>query len=573
MSSATAARWAGWWRVAVLGSGYLGTQVVWTLYNAYLPNFYGAYVASNALIGLVMTLDNIAALTVQPYFGALSDRVQTPLGRRMPFLLIGVPLTALGLVLLPRAQGLLPLLLATLLMNVGISIYSSPAVALMPDVTPPALRARANGIIMVMGGLGALLAIFVLSPSFDRSRVLPFDQAALLVLASLLAVALALPERRLARYAVGEGTRPADGHGGMTGGTDGTAPGGPEPASPRPSNEPAPAGPAPAVPGGPAPAAQTPRAPDTPAQVVPEPGDPHRPAQPAPGPGDPHIPAHAAPEPGDPHIPAQTVPEPRDPDAPAVAASRWTATEGATRTVPEPAPSGAIAGAAWQPAADEPARAAREGTEAEEPAERGHLLLALAHVLVDRDRRPFWLLLAALAWVAAVNGAQNMFTRYGTEHLGLTQVQATFMLGYFAAPFILFSIPAGILGDRIGRLRAIRIGAAGIVLAFLALAFEPPGAVAPVLFAVAGLCWALLMTNSYPILINLAPVGTAGTYTGLWNLVIGLAGVLSPPVYGAAVDRLGWAAFFPVGVAFLAVGWWAANRMGAAGAGGGSALP
>ena len=190
MSSATAARWAGWWRVAVLGSGYLGTQVVWTLYNAYLPNFYGAYVASNALIGLVMTLDNIAALTVQPYFGALSDRVQTPLGRRMPFLLIGVPLTALGLVLLPRAQGLLPLLLATLLMNVGISIYSSPAVALMPDVTPPALRARANGIIMVMGGLGALLAIFVLSPSFDRSRVLPFDQAALLVLASLLAVVL-----------------------------------------------------------------------------------------------------------------------------------------------------------------------------------------------------------------------------------------------------------------------------------------------------------------------------------------------------------------------------------------------
>ncbi|ADU50756.1 major facilitator superfamily MFS_1 [Thermaerobacter marianensis DSM 12885] len=409
--------WAGWWRVAVLGTGYLAIQVVWTLYNAYLPNFYGRYLASNFLIGLIMILDNIAALTVQPYFGALSDRVATRLGRRMPFLYLGVPITALGLALIPRAQGLLPLLLATLLMNVGISIYSSPAVALMPDVTPPGLRARANGIIMLMGGLGALLAIFVLSPAFDRSPVRPFDQAAGVVLASLVLVALAVPERRLARYA---GVEPEEG--GPRGGT---------------------------------------------------------------GPGT-----------------------------------------------------------------------------ADEPAQRGRLLVALRAVVRSPDRRAFWLLLAALAWVAAVNGAQNMFTRYGTEALGLSQVEATFMLGYFAGPFILLSIPAGILGDRIGRLRAARAGSVGIVLAFAILALQPPVSLAPFLFAVAGLCWALLMTNSYPILVNLAPAGAVGTYTGLWNLAIALAGLGSPPLYGAAVDLLGWAAFFPVGLAFLVLGTWCVYRVG-----------
>ncbi|GAB6876270.1 MFS transporter [Thermaerobacter litoralis] len=404
--------WAGWWRILILGTGYLGIQVVWTLYNAYLPNLYGQYLASNFLIGVIMTLDNIAAATVQPYFGALSDRVATPLGRRMPFLYIGVPVTALGLWLIPRETGLGSLLLATVLMNVGISIYSSPATALMPDVTPPEKRARANGIILLMGGVGAMLAIFVLSPSFDRARTLPFDQAAVVVLASLALVALAIPERRLARYAGIEGDEPA----GAAGSSDALA-------------------------------------------------------------------------------------------------------------------------------------------------QRGHLLVALKAVARAPDRRAFWLLLAALAWVAAVNGAQNMFTRFGTEALGLSQVEATYMLGYFAGPFILLSIPAGVLGDRIGRLRATRIGSTGILAAFLALAANPPAALLPGLFGFAGVCWALLMTNSYPILVNLAPPGTLGTYTGLWNLAIAVAGLISPPVYGALVDGLGWAAFFPVGVAFLALGTWCLLRV------------
>ena len=396
--------WAGWLRLVALGSGYMGIQVVWALYNAYLPNFYGRFIASNTLIGLIMILDNIAALTVQPYFGALSDRVQTRFGRRMPFLLVGVPLTAAFLALIPRATALVPLLLATLMMNVGISIYSSPAVALMPDVTPPALRGRANGLIMLMGGLGALLAIFVLSPEFERAPVLPFDHAALVLLASLVIVAVAVPEARL--------TRPS-----------------------------------------------------------------------------------------------------------------------------EPAPAG------------------------DEPAERGHLLLALRAVATAPDRRAFWLLLAAVAWVAAVNGAQNMFTRYGTEYLGLSQVRATYMLGYFAGPFILLSIPAGVIGDLLGRLRALRAGSLGILLAFAALAAQPPAPVAPWLFALAGVCWALLMTNAYPILINLAPAGAAGTYTGLWNLAIALAGLVSPPLYGAAVDAFGWRAFFPAGVLFLFLGYLCAGRI------------
>ena len=64
-------------------------------YNAFVPIFLAnKFHLAPAFIGFFMTLDNIAALFIQPPVGAWSDRLRTPMGRRLPFILIGAPITA-----------------------------------------------------------------------------------------------------------------------------------------------------------------------------------------------------------------------------------------------------------------------------------------------------------------------------------------------------------------------------------------------------------------------------------------------------------------------------------------------
>lgn len=398
-----------WWvpRTFTIGLAACSTQMVAALYNAYLPIFYGAVVASNVLIGLIMVIDNIATLTIQPYFGGLSDRVDTRLGRRIPFLLAGMPVAAIFFVLIPRAQGLWPLLLATVMLNVGGSVFNSPGYALMPDITPPPLRSRANGILNVMGGLGALIAFFILSGLYRQSRVLPFDLAAGLLVIALAAILLAIRERRLSLLY----------------------------------------------------------------------------------------------------------------------------------------------------------RAAHQAAPASDSVEVGRMLPTIRAVARNPDRTVLFLVLGALAWVAAVNGVQNMFTRYGIYHLGLDASGATFLLGFFALAFIVCAVPAGIVGDRIGRLLAIRLGLAGTLAVFVALLYVHNPVLYRVILAVGGACWAAAVVNAYPFLMDRVPPNQTGTYTGLYNGAIGLAGLISPPMYGLVVDTFGFEAFFLPGILFMVIGLWFALRI------------
>ncbi len=78
----------------VLGLGFLGITLSWSVYNSYVPIFLAELLKDNVyrttLVGFIMTLDNIAAITLQPYFGgAKSDTTWTRFGRRIPYLLVG----------------------------------------------------------------------------------------------------------------------------------------------------------------------------------------------------------------------------------------------------------------------------------------------------------------------------------------------------------------------------------------------------------------------------------------------------------------------------------------------------
>lgn len=180
----------------VLGLGFFAISLSWSVYNSFVPVFLKQYLGSAFWIGFVMTLDNIAAITIQPYFGALSDRTWTRFGRRMPFLLAGIPISALLFAAIPLHFSLLSLCLAVILFNTAMTVYRAPTVALMPDLTPSPLRSKANGVINLMGGLGALLAFFVGSRLYDLDRRAPFAFAAALMLVAAAGLFFAIKERR-----------------------------------------------------------------------------------------------------------------------------------------------------------------------------------------------------------------------------------------------------------------------------------------------------------------------------------------------------------------------------------------
>ncbi len=168
----------------LIGLGFMSCMLAWGMYNFYLPRILaGQYIGSVAYrvgyftgdarllwANTVMTLDNILAIFLQPYFGELSDRLESKYGRRTPFLMIGVPVAAIALFLMPF-MPLLPtfgiifasFIIVVFLFNLAMAFYRAPIVALMPDLTPSVHRSMANVIINIMGGIGTAIG-FIIPP-------------------------------------------------------------------------------------------------------------------------------------------------------------------------------------------------------------------------------------------------------------------------------------------------------------------------------------------------------------------------------------------------------------------------
>ena len=183
----------------LLGFGFFGVSVIWSLYNAYVPIFLkSTFGLRSSVIGSIMTIDNILAIALLPFLGALSDRTRTRLGRRRPYILVGSCLALIFFVLVPyfnTAQILGLMMLAIILMNLSMALFRSPVVALMPDITPSKYRSQANGIINFMGGLGALLVFFGGKPLYDREVSLPFLVGGLVMFAASMLVVIFIRER------------------------------------------------------------------------------------------------------------------------------------------------------------------------------------------------------------------------------------------------------------------------------------------------------------------------------------------------------------------------------------------
>jgi Na+/melibiose symporter-like transporter len=173
----------------LLGFGFFGVSVIWGTYNAFVPVFLQDKFGLSAIwIGFFMTLDNIAALFIQPPVGAWSDNLRTRIGRRMPFILAGAPISAAAFGLIPIA-AVLPLFVAcTSTLILSMALWRTPVVALMPDITPSRDRSKANGVINFMGGVGTIIALQTGGALYKISPAFPFWLASALVIVAALMV-------------------------------------------------------------------------------------------------------------------------------------------------------------------------------------------------------------------------------------------------------------------------------------------------------------------------------------------------------------------------------------------------
>ena len=222
-------------RTFQIGFAFFGILLLWQVYDSWCPTFltdifarrmYGISSAElkagdpekilsvQWLVGIIMACDNLAALILLPIFGNLSDKTVTPIGKRMPYILTGTFVSAIAFPFIPllfHYNHIVGMVIVMGIVLMFMMMYRNPAVALMPDITPKPLRAKANGIINIMGYFGGafatVLGIFLKLSDYinapDAARKLwiieiPFIVASILMVISALVLFAKIKENVVA---------------------------------------------------------------------------------------------------------------------------------------------------------------------------------------------------------------------------------------------------------------------------------------------------------------------------------------------------------------------------------------
>ena len=222
-------------RTFLIGFAFFGILLLWQVYDSWCPTFLTdifarrMYHISSAelkagdpnkilnvqwIVGIIMACDNLAALILLPIFGNLSDKTRSPIGKRMPYILVGTLVSAVAFPFIPlffHYNNVVALVIMMAIVLMFMMMYRNPAVALMPDITPKPLRAKANGIINIMGYLGGafatVLGIFLKLSDYinvaDEARKLwiieiPFIIASVLMVISAFVLFATIKENKIA---------------------------------------------------------------------------------------------------------------------------------------------------------------------------------------------------------------------------------------------------------------------------------------------------------------------------------------------------------------------------------------
>ncbi len=386
-------------KTLLIGLGFLGINLVWPVFNSFVPLFLQAgnpeferqlieagreipniigFGLTPSLAFFIMTWDNIFNVFVSPWAGAKSDHTWTRFGRRKLWIMIGTPIAAIALTLIPLANSLFAIMVFILITNFGMSLFRTPTVAWLGDLFPAEKRSHANGVINLMGGIGGALALFGSGILFDAyGRLAPFLGAAL-VLFAVEAIAV------------------------------------------------------------------------------------------------------------------------------------------------------------WQ--VKEPPQAEVQKT----TASKRSFIEDFSIIFKTQTRSGLLILLAIFLYFMAYEALQTGLTSFAVFSLGLTPGTATIMTAMFAAAFILFSIPSGLIAGKLGRKRTITFGLLGMTLLFSFGFFFIQGQVSLIIILLlAGVCWALVNVNSLPLVFDLGDEAQIGAYTGLYYVAAQSAAIAGPVLSGIVVELAG----------------------------------
>jgi MFS family permease len=184
----------------LIGFAFFCTQISWSLYNQQVPISLLAYVSSIAVVGLIMGLDNLVGVIVQPVMGNVSDNTRTKWGRRMPYIMIGIPVSALFFALIAFETSLYSLLFFMFCFIIAMSFYRSQTVALMPDFIQPQHRSKANSIINMMSAISLVAASLISLLLVDISLQLAFITVSIIMILGLIVLILTVKEKNAYSY-------------------------------------------------------------------------------------------------------------------------------------------------------------------------------------------------------------------------------------------------------------------------------------------------------------------------------------------------------------------------------------
>ena len=164
-----------------------------------------------------------------------------------------------------------------------------------------------------------------------------------------------------------------------------------------------------------------------------------------------------------------------------------------------------------------------------------------------------FILLSIVLWFFGYNAVTSKYSVYASNILH-KDYNLTLIIAQAAA--IVAYLPVGIISSRVGRKKAIQAGVIMLTVAFGVAGFlhaESPTMLMNAMFALAGIAWATINVNSFPMVVELSSGGNVGKYTGFYYTASMAAQVATPMLSGLLMDKWGMRVLFPYATVFVAL--------------------
>lgn len=152
-------------RTILISLSFFTVLLAWGFFNFKVPllldEVLGTFFLKDIVKGAIMAIDNLVAVFVQPFFGDLSDRTKSKLGRRMPYIIIGTTSSAIFFIFIPWIRILAGLILIIFLFDLAMSIYRSASIAILPDYTREEVYSKGSAIQQFIANMGGLFAFVI----------------------------------------------------------------------------------------------------------------------------------------------------------------------------------------------------------------------------------------------------------------------------------------------------------------------------------------------------------------------------------------------------------------------------